>query len=163
MKELLRQLAAHNVWANQKLFEIIVALPQELQTKELPGSFSSLHALILHMWDAESIWWQRMKLQEVVVPPGSNFKGTTADAVQALLNQNKLWEDWTNAATDMALEHVFSYYNTKRELFKQPTYQVLLQMLTHASYHRGQLVNMLRQLGQNKIPGTDFILWSRKK
>lgn len=163
MKELLRQLAAHNIWANQRLTEIIVALPQELQTKEVQSSFSSLHATILHMWDAESIWWQRMKLQESVVAPSANFNGTTAEAVQGLLQQNKQWEEWVNAATDMALEHVFSYYNTKRELFKQPTYQVLLQFLTHGSYHRGQLVNMLRQLGQQKIPGTDFIVWARKK
>lgn len=163
MKELLRQLAAHNTWANQRLFEVIAALPHELQTKEVTSSFSSLHATILHMWDAESIWWQRMKLQEVVVPPSSNFNGVTAEAVQGLLQQNRQWEEWLNSATDMALEHVFSYYNTKRELFKQPTYQVLLQILNHGNYHRGQLVNMLRQLGQQKIPGTDFIVWSRKK
>jgi uncharacterized damage-inducible protein DinB len=163
MKELLRQLAAHNTWANQRLLESIVALPEDLQTKELPSSFSSLHATIVHMWDAESIWWQRMKLQEAVVPPSANFKGRTGDAVQALLLQNRQWEEWVNAATDMAIEHVFSYYNTKRELFKQPTYQVLLQILNHGNYHRGQLVNMLRQLGQQKIPGTDFIVWARKK
>lgn len=163
MKELLRQLAAHNAWANHKLFEVIAALPADLQTKEFPSSFSSLHATILHMWDAESIWWQRMKLKEVVVPPSAGFTGDTSAAMQGLQQQNKLWEDWLNAATDMALEHVFSYYNTKRELFKQPTYQVIMQILTHGSYHRGQLVNMLRQAGQQKIPGTDFILWSRKK
>jgi uncharacterized damage-inducible protein DinB len=163
MKELLRQMAAHNTWANHKLFEVIAALPEELQTKELPSSFRSIHATIVHMWDAESIWWQRMKLQEVIVPPGTNFNGSTTEAAQGLLQQNRQWEEWVNAATDMALEHVFSYYNTKREMFKQPTYQVLLQVFTHADYHRGQLVNMLRQLGQQKIPGTDFILWARKK
>jgi len=29
--------------------------------------------------------------------------------------------------------------------------------------HRGQLVNMLRQLGVEKIQQTDFSVWSRKK
>jgi uncharacterized damage-inducible protein DinB len=63
----------------------------------------------------------------------------------------------------MALDHVFQYYNTKRELFKDPTWQMLLQVFNHGSYHRGQLVNMLRQLGVEKIPQTDFIVWGRKK
>lgn len=163
MKALLQQYAAYNTWANQKLFDLIITLPEEQQQQELSSSFSSLHSTILHMWDAESIWWQRMKLQEVIVRPSDNFNGRTIEAVQALLSQNKSWEDWLASATEMGLEHVFSYHNTKRELFKQPIYQVIMQVMNHGTYHRGQLVNMLRQLGQRKIPGTDFILWSRKK
>ncbi len=163
MKELLRQYAAYNTWANQKLGELIITVPEELQKQELPSSFISLHLTILHMLDAESIWWQRMKLQEVILRPSDNFSGTTVEAIQALLNQNKMWEDWLQSATEMALDHVFSYHNTKRELFKQPMYQVLLHIMNHGTYHRGQLVNMLRQLGQQKIPTTDFIAWTRKK
>jgi uncharacterized damage-inducible protein DinB len=34
-------------------------------------------------------------------------------------------------------------------------------VLNHGTYHRGQLVNMRRQLGIEKIPQTDFIVWSR--
>jgi uncharacterized damage-inducible protein DinB len=163
MKELLRQYAAYNTWANQKLGGLIVTLPDELLKEELSSSFGSIHLTLLHMWDAESIWWQRMKLQEVVTPPSANAPERTAEVLQGLQLQNRLWEEWVQAATEMALGHVFSYYNTKRELFKQPVYQVVLQVMNHGSYHRGQLVNMLRQLGQQKIPQTDFIIWSRKK
>jgi uncharacterized damage-inducible protein DinB len=42
-------------------------------------------------------------------------------------------------------------------------YQILLHLANHNTYHRGQLVNMLRQLGVEKIPQTDFVVWSRKK
>ena len=163
MKELLMQYAAYNLWANQKLCEVILALPAEMQQRELPSSFTSIHKTILHMWDAESIWWQRLKLQENVVRPSDTFSGTTEEAIQSLMHQCRQWETWTGSATDMVLQHVFSYYNTKREQFKQPTYQVLLHLMNHDTYHRGQLVNMLRQLGQQKIPQTDFIVWSRKK
>jgi uncharacterized damage-inducible protein DinB len=61
------------------------------------------------------------------------------------------------------LEHVFHYQNTKKEQFKQPIYQMLLHMFNHGTYHRGQLVTMLRQLGIQKLPSTDFIEWSRRK
>jgi uncharacterized damage-inducible protein DinB len=64
MKEILSQFAAYNTWANQKLFDVIVALPEEKQLRELPSSFKNLYATMLHMWDAESVWWQRLKLQE---------------------------------------------------------------------------------------------------
>lgn len=163
MKELLRQFAAYNTWANQKIAEVLLSLPEEMVKQPVASSFTSIHETILHMWTAESIWWQRLKLQEVVVAPVTNFNGSPADAIQAMLQQNRMWEDWIQSATDMAIDHVFSYYNTKRELFKQPTYQVLMHVMNHGTYHRGQIVNMLRQLGHDKIPQTDFIVWSRAK
>ncbi|MBD0288544.1 MAG: DNA polymerase, partial [Flavisolibacter sp.] len=42
-------------------------------------------------------------------------------------------------------------------------YQMLLHLFNHGTYHRGQLVNMLRQLEVSPIPQTDFIVWSRRK
>ena len=163
MKELLRQFAAYNGWANQKLCEVVLALPAEQQIRELPSSFISIQKTLLHMWDAESIWWQRLKLQEHIIAPSSNFAGTTQDVVSGLQLQDRQWEEWLNNATEMGLNHVFSYFNSKREHFKQPTYQMFLHVMNHNTYHRGQLVNMLRQLGVQKIPQTDFVVWSRKK
>jgi uncharacterized damage-inducible protein DinB len=163
MKELLKQYAAFNIWATQKIADIILTLPQENQVKEMPSSFFSLQKTILHMWDAESIWWQRMKLAERINRPGENFNGTTADAVKGLLEQSKHWEEWINGATDMALEHVFQYKTLTGEQFKQPIWQMLLHVFNHGTYHRGQLINMLRQLGIEKLPATDFIIFSRSK
>lgn len=161
MKLLLQQIAAFHTWANQKLAELITTLPEELLTKEVASSFPSIYQTLLHMWSAESVWWQRLKLQENINIPANYFKGTTHEVIQHLLQQNKMWEDWVNSSSEMSLEHVFKYHNTKREPFKQPTYQMLMHVFNHGTYHRGQLVTMLRQLGQTKIPATDFILWSR--
>jgi uncharacterized damage-inducible protein DinB len=163
MKEILNQLAAYNTWANQLLLDSINQLPEEKQKQEVPSSFASLYKTVLHMLDAENIWWQRMKLQERIIRPSENFSGDMKDAGNALLNQNRQWAEWINNANEHQLQHVFQYHNTKKEQFKQPIYQMLLHMLNHGTYHRGQLVNMLRQLGVEKIPGTDFIAWSRRK
>ena len=163
MKEFLSQLAAYNIWANHKLLEAILALPEEKQKQELPSSFNSLYTTVLHMFHAESVWWQRMKLQERIILPMETFKGSMQELASESLQQNRQWQEWVNNATDPMLEHVFQYYNQKKESFKQPTYQMLLHVFNHGTYHRGQLVNMLRQLGIEKIPATDFIVWSRKK
>jgi uncharacterized damage-inducible protein DinB len=163
MKEILQQLAAYNIWANALLMEVLKRLPGELQQKEIPSSFNSLQKTVLHMWNAESIWWQRMKLQERVTGPMENFNGKMEDAIEGLTLQNKQWNEWINKAQEHHLEHVFQYKNFKGEQFKQPIYQMLIHLFNHDTYHRGQIVNMLRQLGVEKIPQTDFIVWSRKK
>jgi uncharacterized damage-inducible protein DinB len=163
MKDLLQKFAAYNIWANQKIMEVILALPEEKQLAEVPSSFNSLFKTILHMWDAESAWWQRMKLQERLVIPSENFNGNMKDVVNGLMQQSGQWLDWVSSASDIALDHVFQYQNTKKEQFKQPIYQMMLHVFNHGTYHRGQLINMLRQLGVEKLPQTDFIVWSRKK
>ena len=163
MKEILQQLAAYNIWANALLMEILKKLPRELHQKEIPSSFNSLEKTVLHMWNAESVWWQRMKLQERIIGPMENFNGKMEYAIEGLTLQNKQWNEWINKAQEHHLEHVFQYQNFKGEQFKQPIYQMLLHLFNHGTYHRGQIVNMLRQLGVEKIPQTDFIVWSRKK
>lgn len=162
MKEILQQLAQYNIWANQLLTTAINNLPQEIHHKEVASSFPSLYRTILHMWDAENIWWQRMKLQERINRPSDSFTGTMQEACAELLQQNKEWNAWINSTQERQLDHVFQYQNMKGEQFKQPIYQMLLHMFNHGTYHRGQLVTMLRQLGVEKIPATDFIVWSRR-
>jgi uncharacterized damage-inducible protein DinB len=163
MKELLKQMASYNIWANQKIIDVILSLPEEKQMTEVPSSFNSLNKTLLHMWDAESIWWQRMKLQERFVRPSDDFKGTTSDVVNGLMSQSRLWEEWVNNVSESMLEHVFEFRNIKKEQIKMPIWQMLTHVFNHGTYHRGQLINMLRQLGAEKLPQTDFSVWCRKK
>lgn len=161
MKELLKEYATYNLWANQKLSALVLVLPEEKQVEEIISSFNSLQKTILHLWDAESIWWQRMKLSEKIIRPSENFKGATKDAVEGLLHQSHQWEVWVKDASERMIEHVFQYQDSRKQLHKNPIYQMLLHVFNHGTYHRGQIVTMLRQLGVEKIPSTDFIGWCR--
>jgi len=163
MKELLQQYAAYNVWANQRIMDIILGLPEEKQLQTVPSSFDSLYKTVLHMLDAENIWWQRMKLEERINIPSEHFKGTMKELAHTLQQQSKQWEEWVKATPESSLDHVFHYYNRKKEFFKMPIYQMLHHVFNHSTYHRGQLVNMLRQLGTEKVPSTDFSFWTSLK
>lgn len=163
MKEILLQYAAYNLWANNLLLEVINNLPEEKQQQTVTSSFDSLFKTVQHVWNAESIWWQRMKLNERIVAPGEGFSGSFKEMSTGLLQQNSQWQQWISSAQEHMLRHEFIYYNSKKEKFKQPVYQMLLHLFNHSTYHRGQLVTMLRQLGVEKIPQTDFIVWSRRR
>lgn len=155
--------AAYHHWANQKLTEQILTLTEEHHHREIASSFSSLYKTVLHLWQAESIWWQRMKLQENIVVPGLSLHPAMQEAVNGLLKQDKDWQEWVEQASQLQMEHEFSYQNSKKEKFRQPVWQMLLHMFNHGTYHRGQLVTMLRQLGEDKIAQTDYIHYSRNK
>lgn len=163
MKILLTQYSAYHQWANQLIIDTIEKLPESLQEQEMKSSFPSLKATLLHMWDAEAIWWQRMKLLETITRPSDGFSGSCSDIAKNLMQQSKQWHEWILGASEHMFEHEFIYYNTKREKFKQSICQMLLHIFNHGTYHRGQMVTMLRQMEVSNIPATDFIVWGRKR
>lgn len=163
MKEVLTELAAYNSWANETLSKRLLNLPEEEWQKHYLSSFPGFYATLLHMMSAESIWWQRLKLKENVVSPAAHYGKSFPELVNELLQLDKTWKEWVEKATPNALNHVFYYRNSKREEFRQPVYQVLVHLFNHNTYHRGQLVTILREAGVNDIPQTDFIVWSQRK
>ena len=73
------------------------------------------------------------------------------------------WKGWVEQASDDLLKGSITYRNMKGEEFCQPLYQIIHHLFNHMTYHRGQLVTMLRQAGAEQIPGTDFIAWARTR
>jgi uncharacterized damage-inducible protein DinB len=161
MKELLEEYAAYNLLANQKITQAILSMDEALHQQLVPSSFPNIYSTILHMWDAESIWWQRVKLHEHLVVPSTNFNPTTKEAINGLLNQSTLWKDYLLASSELRLRHVFEYKTRHKESMKQPLYRVIHHVFNHSTYHRGQLVTMMRVLGETKIPPTDFVQLSK--
>src|SRR5690349_2776922 len=111
MKEILDRLATYNLWANKLLMDTVKNLPEALHQKEVPSSFNSLLKTVLHMWNAQSVWWQRTKLQEHIVEPKNSFNGNMQDAIEGLMQQSKQWQEWVHKSKDHHLDHVFAYKN----------------------------------------------------
>lgn len=163
MKEVFVKYAAYNFWANKILSDKATHLPVEVLFKKMNSSFGSIYHTFVHLMDVESVWWQRIKLQEHVLWPGKDMEEDFEKLSQQLLLQSKQWNQWVKEANENYFTHVLGYQNSKKEFFKQPVYEVLLQLFNHQTYHRGQIVTMMKQNGIDKIPANDFIVFSRKK
>ena len=163
MKDLLQEYATYNLLANQKITQTILGMEETLHQQTVISSFPNLHATILHMWDAESIWFQRVKLQEHTVKPSVAFNPDMKETVNGLIQQSTQWKELIDGITELKLRHVFEYKTSHKETVKQPLYRVVHHVFNHSTYHRGQLVTIMRQLGEKKIPVTDFIHLSKAK
>ncbi|MDB5221534.1 MAG: hypothetical protein JWN83_201 [Chitinophagaceae bacterium] len=161
MKQLLQQYAAYNTWANKRIIEAANQLPGEQINKEIISSFPSIYKTMLHLMEVENAWWERLKLVEHPALSGW-FTGNFEELSKKLLELSQQWHNWIRDANEVNITHVFAYQNSKKEHFKQPVYEMLLHLFNHQTFHRGQLVTMFRQLGLDKIPPTDFSVFSRK-
>lgn len=161
MKKLLSSFVAYDYWANEKLLNLIINLTDEQQQQEIKSSFPSIHKTCLHIWDAASIWWQRLHMHEQIIVPSLSFHPSMNDVANGILGQNKQWIEWMNAVKETDLEKELPYKNIKGDSFCQPVKDIVLHLSNHGTYHRGQLVTMLRQLGVEKMPKTDYVDFSR--
>jgi uncharacterized damage-inducible protein DinB len=117
VKQLLQQYALYNLWANKLIIERLDQLSEEDLYKEIASSFPSIFKTILHMMDVESVWWQRLKLQEHVQWPGKTFTGNFKELSRKFLRSSQQWEEWVRNANEANITHVFAYQNSKKELF----------------------------------------------
>ena len=163
MKKLFEQYASYNVWANHRIIYVLEQLEENQWYQVIPSSFNSLYKTLLHVWDADSIWWQRMRLHEHIVVPSANFDPSVKDACNGWLHQAMEWENFikSDQFTEEVINSKLIYRNSKGEEFHQPVSEVIMHLFNHSTYHRGQLVTMLRALGVDKIPSTDFIVFTR--
>ena len=163
MKQILLSYTAYEGWANEQLLNLAVELSPEEQNREIVSSFPSLYKTFLHMWDASSAWWQRVQMHENIVMPSLTFHPSMKDISNGLLHQNKQWEQFVEQATEDMLSASLPYKNMKGQSFLQPLSDIIIHLTNHGTYHRGQVTTILRQLGVERIPQTDYIVFKRQK
>ncbi|RTL51537.1 MAG: hypothetical protein EKK39_07980 [Sphingobacteriales bacterium] len=161
MKSLIISYAIYNQWANLQLIHVIQNLEPAKHHQTVVSSFPSIYSTLLHLMGAETIWWQRLREEPQTAWQLKDAGLSTSDVLNGLARQDTLWVEWMNGLNDEQLEKVIVYKNLKKEYFEQPLWQILLHIFNHSTYHRGQLVTMLRQLGITELPSTDYIQWVR--
>jgi uncharacterized damage-inducible protein DinB len=70
--------------------------------------------------------------------------------------------DYVSKLTQQDLDRVIRYKGFTGDEFSNPLWQSLHQLTNHASYHRGQIVTLLRQLGVKPV-STDLIMYYREQ
>ena len=159
VKDMLLRYAKFNQWAHKRLLDLIRGLKPEQQHAITPSSFNSLYKTVFHVWGAESLWLGRLNLAPIKIT-GDPFNGSMEELGLAMESADQQWVDWVSSKTDIQLTEEIHYNNLAGQPFHQ-SYDLLLQhIFNHSTYHNGQLVTMLRALGVDKIPATDFVAWT---
>ena len=63
--------------------------------------------------------------------------------------------EYLQSLDEVTLEHPLTYVNTRGEEWTYPLWRMIMHLLNHQSYHRGQITTLLRMLGVQR-PRVDF-------
>ncbi len=151
--------ANYNIWANKRLANNLLEQDDSFLNKEFVGSFPTIRATITHLWNAETGWLSRLKGNGWESSNVQNFEGNNKELLTAWQNTSRNFKDFVEKA-DLEKEIQFEH---KGESFSIPSREIIQTVFNHGSYHRGQIVMMMRQSGISEISQTDYIEWVREK
>lgn len=153
----INELFRFNAWAQERMFEMTAAVSLDELTRDMKNSFPSVRDTMIHAVGAEWVWLTRWQGSSPTAFPNADDLKTN-DAIR---------QRWRTIDADRAaylanlqensLDAVVEYTSFAGKHFAFPLWQMLRHVVNHATYHRGQVMSMLRQLGHN-AKSTDMIL-----
>jgi len=142
----------YNRWANFRVLDAVSKLTPEQFARDLQSSHRSVRDTLTHILAAEWIWLERWKEESpnALLDP-ADFP--TVESVRRRLSEvaNECAE-FIDGLTDQSLGEAITYTNTKGEQWTYSLGHMLQHVMNHSTYHRGQVVTMLRQLGAEVNP-----------
>ncbi len=160
--ELLRLLFQYNQWADRRMVEACSALTNEQFTRDLGSSFRSVRDTLVHLYGAEWVWNERIEGRSPMsLVAGTGFPDL-ASVRTKLEEMDNFYIEYVTRLAPQDLERVIHYKSFAGDEFSNPLWQTLHQLTNHASYHRGQIITLLRQLGAKPVT-TDLIAYYRER
>lgn len=151
-------LYAFNRWANSRLLSASASVSPDQFSQDLGASYRSLHGTLLHILWGEWLWVQRWRGES----PKQRFDLSDFPDLDAIRAQWSLVErqqrEFIDELTDHRLLERVAYENIEGQRWEYALQHMLQHAANHSSYHRGQVVTLLRQLGRTP-PATDFLIF----
>lgn len=152
-----KTLYRYNDWANGLVFNAIASLPSEDVTRDLGGSFASLRSVVAHVISTEWAWLERWHGTSPKERPAW-MEGDIGSLMARLLDIQAKRSLFLDNLSDDALASQMSFTYLSGNPDQQILQDMLVHVVNHSTYHRGQITLMFRQLG-HAPPSTDFVLF----
>jgi len=154
----LRGLLAYTIWADRQVLQALDGLSEEDLARETGTSFGSVLGTMAHVLGAEQLWLSRfLGLPAERIHDVSDYP----DLASLRAGFEDFWpqlEVYLASLTEEQTEVDLDWTSLDGESRSAPFRQVLLHVVNHSTYHRGQVASQLRQLGY-EAPSTDLVAW----
>lgn len=148
MKKYFIKLYTYNQWANRRVLKAIVS--QKVSDEKVLSLFS-------HQMAANYLWLHRIKGLDP--PPYELWKTYPNDQLADMVEEvSALWLSFI-AETDN-FDKVLKYKNYVGDYYENNVEHIMMHLVNHGTYHRGQIALRMRQCGYEPV-NTDFITYDR--
>jgi uncharacterized damage-inducible protein DinB len=157
----LQTMLDYHYWARDRALDAIEALTPEQYGRDLGNSFKSIRETVSHVYAAEWAWYSRWHGE-------SPTALLTADKFADLAALRQVWSDheqkmraFVGGLDEAGVNRVIEFTLLGGQAAAAPVWQMVQHVVNHASYHRGQITTLLRQLGAQPPKPLDMIAYYR--
>ena len=158
----IRELFAYNAWANRRMFDAAAGLADDVYRRDLKSSHGGIHGTLAHIVWAEQLWLHRWTGRPNPAVP----QGRDLDSLSAVRARWEAIEEERSAFlrgfADARLAETQLVKPSTGGEFAHTFREMFAHAIDHSSYHRGQVVTMLRQVGAVP-PSTGMIVFFRAR
>jgi uncharacterized damage-inducible protein DinB len=155
-----RRLYDYTDWANERMLGAIAGLSDEQFARDIVSSYRSIRDTLAHIAVAEFLWLRRWMGESPPREPewmtGQSFDELRRKLHDIAAERRSYLSSLANADVEVTLH----YRSVKGDAFALPLGDTLIHCANHSTYHRGQLVTMLRQVGATP-PNMDYSVFAR--
>jgi uncharacterized damage-inducible protein DinB len=160
-KQILQTDVAYSAWATSQLLAACSALTGAEQTCDLGLSHKCLLNTLHHIYVSERFWSECLRANSIpsLHEIGAGPSPTGVRLVDLQQDWPAIWagmQRWLDGLGDEDLTQTLACILSDDASFPFTRWQLLRHSLNHASFHRGQIVGMLRALGKQP-PNVDVM------
>lgn len=157
----LGRLLDYTAWANHRVLRAAATLAVDDFKRDLGNSHGGVRGTLVHTMGAEWIWLERWK-------GVSPTRGIDEGEFPTIVDLSERWRtvqehraSWFQGLSEAAVGEVLRYSTLDGRAFESELWKLVQHVANHSTYHRGQVITMLRQLGAKAV-STDMVLWDRE-
>ena len=159
----LQTLLDYHYWARDRMLTAVETLTPEQYTRDLGNSFKSVRDTVVHIYSAEWIWHARwMGNSPLHGPNAADFPDVAAIRRPWREHEAKM-RALLDGLGEQGVGRVYEYKNLAGQDFESIFWHMFQHVVNHATYHRGQVTTMVRQLGANPGKPQDLIAFYREQ
>ncbi len=159
----LRTMLDYHYWARDRLLEALEGLSTEQYNKDLGSSFKSIRDTVVHIYAAEWAWCSRWHGTSPTALLSSDPYPDVPSIRRAWSENEARIRAFAEGLGESGIANVIEYKLLNGASGATPFWQMLQHVVNHASYHRGQVTTMLRQIGAAPAKSMDMIAFYRTR
>jgi len=126
------------------------------------NSFKSIRDTVAHILGAEIVWYSRWHGQSVKLPSADQYPTVESLRTAWMAHEQKV-RSFVDALGADEVNRMFEYTLFNGTPGATPFAHMLQHVVNHATYHRGQVTTMLRQMGAAPPKSMDLIAFYRER
>jgi uncharacterized damage-inducible protein DinB len=155
----------YHVWANRRIMNRLKELPEELYSRQLQNSsFTSIALGMAHIYMVDKVWIEVLSgvnMRDALAQERgreADLANRSLEELEALYSElAERYKAFLRGQDDLETRIVLD--NPYAGIRETSLAEIVLQLVNHATYHRGNITTMLHTMGHSSIMTEYALFW----